>query len=44
MDHLRVVKSDAPRTSQDPRAHLLDVGLVTLIVTGLSTLAVIVHW
>jgi hypothetical protein len=44
MDHPRVNKSDARSVSQDPRAHRLDVGLVTLIVTGLGTLALIVHW
>ena len=43
-DRLRVLEDDARRRSQDPGAHRFDLGLVTLIVTGLCTLAVIVRW
>jgi hypothetical protein len=43
MDRLRVNKSDARKMCRGSRPHWLDLGLVTLIVTSLSTLAAIVH-
>jgi hypothetical protein len=43
MDPLRVKEKDAVRLIHGLEGHWLDVGLITLIVTSLSILALIVH-